>query len=50
MKECNCDSRHKISAIKSTERIVINGKVQKKVVIHNQCNKCNATWETTEIR
>jgi ribosomal protein L44E len=50
MKECNCDNRHKISAIKSTERIIVAGKAQKKVVIYHQCNKCNATWETTEIR
>jgi len=50
MKECNCDSRHKISAVKSTEEIVINNQRRKKVVVYHQCNKCGRTWEITEIR
>lgn len=50
MRECNCDNRHKISAVKSTEEIVINNQIRKKVIIYHQCNKCSVTWETTEIK
>lgn len=50
MKECNCASRHKISAVSDKESVIINGKRQLKVTTYHQCNKCSAIWYTTDLK
>ena len=50
MRECNCAGSYKTSANEKIENVHIKGQLKKKVTIFHQCNKCNTTWRTTEIK